>query len=184
MRLPWGRRVLVDWCTRIRGTGKRDDDKKKNKVVNKQNKGNNCGVGVPQRDKLGLGYWLVNPPIYNNNNNLLEMRRQEFLLRYYFKLKSHIQNPAYASVVNTRLQLYFDCRREGGTPVIMRTKKAIEKYNLPTQHVLPYITPSKYSLMVENPEVNSEVASFRKYSTPFNILKAAALEIISTYENY
>ena len=114
------------------------------------------------------------------NKPPLELRRQEFLLRYYFKLKSHIQNPAYASVVITRLQLYFDCRREGGAPVIMRTQKAIENYNLPTQPVLPYITPSKCSRMVENPEVKSELASFRKYSIPANILKAAALENIST----
>ena len=45
--------------------GKRDDDKEKKEIVNRQNKGNNCGVVVSQSDRLGLGYWLVNPPIYN-----------------------------------------------------------------------------------------------------------------------
>ena len=37
----------------------------------------------------------------------LNLRRNELLLRYYYKLKHHFVNPAYSSVVNQNLELFF-----------------------------------------------------------------------------
>ena len=40
------------------------------------------------------------------NEPPLEFRRQNLLLRYFYKLKYHLQNPAYSSVINTNLEVF------------------------------------------------------------------------------
>ena len=75
------------------------------------------------------------------NEPPLELRRQDLLLRYFYKLKCHLQNPAYSSIVNKRLEVFFRSRNYVTGPIIMRLRQAIQRYNIPTQPVLPYVTP-------------------------------------------
>ena len=79
------------------------------------------------------------------NEKPLELRRQDLLLRYFYKLKCHVQNPAYSSIVNTRLEGFFRSRNYVTIPIIKRLRQAIERYNIPTKPVLPYATPCEYS---------------------------------------
>ena len=117
------------------------------------------------------------------NEPPLELRRQDLLLRYFYKLKCHLQNPAYSSVINTNLEVFFNSRNYAKFPIIMRLRKAIELYNIPTQPVLPYITQNQYSWTMTRPEFESELAVARKDSTPAEALKAIALENMHRYEN-
>ena len=45
------------------------------------------------------------------NEPELQLRRKELMLRYFFKLKCHFINPAYSSIVNERLVMYFRSRQ-------------------------------------------------------------------------
>ena len=57
------------------------------------------------------------------NEPELKLRRYDLMLRYYFKLKCHLQNPAYSSLIDDRLELYFNSRQYTMKPVIMRCAK-------------------------------------------------------------
>ena len=115
------------------------------------------------------------------NEPPLDLRRQELLLRYFYKLKCHFQNPAYSSLINTHLQRYFASRKEETSPVIMRLQSAIAKYNVQTQPVLPYITPSRHSWMITKPDVDVDLAILNKQNTPISMLKAIAQDSIKQY---
>ena len=76
---------------------------------------------------------IINLQIFLNKR-LLELRRQELLLRYFFKIKCYIQNPAYYSLINTSLRNFFSNRNY--TFIIMRLHKILAEYNISAQHIL------------------------------------------------
>ena len=52
------------------------------------------------------------------NEPELDRRRKELMLRYYFKLKCHLLNPAYSSIVNRELETYFESGQYAEKPII------------------------------------------------------------------
>jgi len=114
------------------------------------------------------------------NEPPLESRRAELTLRYFFKLKSHFMNPAYNCINNTALRLFFRSRPQAKTPIITRIDEALSKYELPTQPVLPYKTPSLYSWSIKYPEVDFTLTKFQKATTPVSVMRGAFLDHIST----
>ena len=53
------------------------------------------------------------------NEPLLELRRQYLLLRYFYQVKCYLQNLAYLSIVNTRLEVFFISRNYVTAPIII-----------------------------------------------------------------
>ena len=86
------------------------------------------------------------------NEPELKLRRYDLMLRYYFKLKCHLQNPAYSSLIDDRLELYFNSRQYTMKPVIMRLRRIIDKYRIITQPVQPYITPKEFFWVLNRPD--------------------------------
>lgn len=97
-------------------------------------------------------YILMNEPSLSD-------RRTDLVCRYFFKCKSFITNPAYSSVVNTNLQLFFDSRTRKVNPVILRVREAINALSLPINPVLPYKTPNLYSWLLRRPTVDCSLAT-------------------------
>ena len=118
------------------------------------------------------------------NEPSLELRRQEMLLRYFFKLKSHLQNPAYPCIINSQLELFFRSRNYDTSPVVMRVQRAISAHSIPIQPVLPYITPKTYSWQIGRPEIECSLSVFKKNNTPTSILKAMAKDQIAKFEDF
>ena len=90
-------------------------------------------------------------------------RGYDLMLRYYFKLNCHLQNPAYSCLIDDRLELYFNSRQYTMKPVIMRLRQIIAKYRIITQPVQPYIfiTPKEFWVL-NRPDVEQNLAEVRK----------------------
>ena len=67
------------------------------------------------------------------------------MLRYSFKLKCHLLNPVYSSIVNRELETYFESRQYAEKPIICSLRRDLDEYRVPTQPVLPFRTASQYS---------------------------------------
>ena len=106
------------------------------------------------------------------NEPELQLRRKEMMLRYYFKLKCHFLNPAYNSIVNQRLEMFFATRRYTEKPIICRMRRIIEEYGIPTRPVLPFKTPTKYSWTVKLPDTNLQLANMKKCEVPDRVWKS------------
>ena len=84
------------------------------------------------------------------------------MLRYYFKLKCHLQNPAYSSLIDYRLELYFSSRQYTMKPVIMSLRQIIDKYRIIIHPVQPYITAKEFFWVLNMPDVEKNLAEVRK----------------------
>ena len=119
-----------------------------------------------------------------SNEPTLELRRQELLLRYYFRLKCHILNPAYKCILDTGLELFFRTRRDGDKSIILRIKDAIDRFNVPTQPVLTHITPRVFSWMLATPGVETDTLVGGKSVVPEEVLRNMHRSKIKEYEGY
>ena len=88
------------------------------------------------------------------NEIALQQRREKLILRYNFKLKCHILNPAYNFIVNRNLEQYILSRSPTPTPIILSIRKALTERNMPTQSVLPYHTPTNYTWKLKRAEID------------------------------
>ena len=89
-------------------------------------------------------------------------RREEQMLRYYCKMKCYFQNPAYSSVADQNLLLYFRSRAYTDSPLVCRTKDIMGKYEMHIQPILPYITPKRCSWKLRTPEVCGDLTEMNK----------------------
>ena len=96
------------------------------------------------------------------NEPHLSFRRMDLAVRYYFKNKAHIINPAYSSIVNTNLEMFFESRPAVIPSVIMRIKQALITLRLPTQPVITYKTPTVYSWVKKRAKVDLEMVKDRE----------------------
>lgn len=90
------------------------------------------------------------------NEPPLSVRRVDLCLRYYFKSKCHLMNPAYSCVVNRRLELFFESRPRSRVhpPLILRIKSALVRLSLPTQPVLPFKQAPEYAWRLRRPSID------------------------------
>ena len=116
------------------------------------------------------------------NEPPLRLRRQDLLLRYYYKLKCHITNPAYNQVVNRNLETYFQSRN-CYKPVIMRLRSSITELNVPTQPIMPYKTPDIFSWTMHNPIVDDALVPLRSSDTPGEIVRGLHQDHMQQYHN-
>jgi len=107
------------------------------------------------------------------NEPTLEKRRAELTLRYFYKIKSHIMNPAYNSVINSDLRLFFNSRPHIKPPIAVRIQEYLNRYELESGPVLLYRTPTVYSWQMRNAHVDLELSMFAKDTTPKNIMYRA-----------
>ena len=61
------------------------------------------------------------------NETALHYRKTELLLRYYFKNKCYLLNPAYSCVVNRNLEDYFLSRSYNLLPIVLHIREALHK---------------------------------------------------------
>ena len=69
-------------------------------------------------------------------------------------------NPAYSCLVNRNLEDYFLLRSINLTLIVLRIREALHKRSIPTQPVMPFITPSIYSWKRRNPVVDLQLTEF------------------------
>jgi len=119
------------------------------------------------------------------NEPPMHFRRRELSLKYYFKLKSQITNPAFNYVINSNLQLFFESRPNSTPPFLIRALKYINEYNIEKTPVLPQITPKYMEHEMESPVVDIEMCSFDKALTPASVLRGIYTDIVNVkYPNY
>ena len=90
------------------------------------------------------------------NEPSLALRRQDLLCRYFFKIKSFLQNPVHKDLLNDRLHRTHSNAIPSHKSVICRTNNSLAELQLPTQPVLPYSTPSIYSWCLLRPKLDTE----------------------------
>ena len=104
------------------------------------------------------------------NEMSLDYRREYLTLRYFYKTKSHISNPATPHLIPLAYRTLF--RNKGiAMPLNLRTQEMIEKYQLRKCFVKPafsykLLNITKPSYTVTIPEVNFELAVYQKIDTP------------------
>jgi len=113
------------------------------------------------------------------NEPSLELRRQELTVKYYVKLKAHIQNPAFNSVFNSNLRLFFNSRPTTKPPFIIRAEETIRSMALNIQPILPHKTPTFMSHELKPPEVNFDLCCFKKDEVPPEVMRGMHQELIS-----
>jgi len=113
------------------------------------------------------------------NEPPLQLRRQELTIKYYVKLKAHIQNPAFDSVFNANLRTFFNSRPATKPPLISRAEQGISNMALTTQPILPHTTPKYMSYELNPPEVNLDLCCFKKEEVPAAVLRGIHYEMIS-----
>lgn len=118
------------------------------------------------------------------NEPCLDLRRQDLLLRHYFKMKCHLLNPAYSCMINDRLELYFNSRQYGSTPVIQRVRQAINRFDVPLRPVFPYFTPKLFSWTLKRPSIEHNLSELKKNELPPHILKLIHKDHMSQYQGY
>ena len=96
-----------------------------------------------------------------NSEAPLELQRAELLMKYYYKPRCHLQNPAYGCVINDIL-LNFLTRPRIKNPLIVRIQQTLQVYKTPIQPVLTFKTPDVYSHNLRLPQIDLDVLSMRK----------------------
>ena len=96
------------------------------------------------------------------NEPALHYRREELLLRYYFKNKCYLLNAAYSCVVNRNLEDYFLPRSINFTLIDLSIREALHKLSIQTLPVVPFITPSIYSWKKRDPVVDLQLTDFNE----------------------
>lgn len=114
------------------------------------------------------------------NEAPLSLRRAELLLKYYYKNKSHIQGPAYNSIVNESL-LQFFVSKHYEKPIIVRTRRTLDLFQTPVQPVLPYVTPKIFSHEIQLPQIDMDVVGCSKNVIPHTIIRGIFRDVVSKY---
>lgn len=131
---------------------------------------------------------LKSTPIKNLNilcnEPSLELRRKDLLLRYFFKMKCNFLNPAYNCIVNNRLELFFNSRRNPSEPIIQRLRQVIDEFHIPLQPVFPYFTPTKFSWTLKRATVEHDMTEIKKNELPPHIVKAIHRDHMRQYHGY
>ena len=112
------------------------------------------------------------------NEPPLDSRRQELMLRYYYKIRSIIQSPAHNSIANNDLRVFLETRPSKEPTTIMRIQRAIGRYALPTQPVLVSRIARQYSWDRELPELELRMRSVGKTDMPSVLHRAVFEEVI------
>jgi len=112
------------------------------------------------------------------NEPPLHLRRQELTIKYYLRVKSHLQNPSFNSVINTNLKLFFSSRPTAKPPFIIRAENAIREYELPVNPVMPYITPKYLTCELGEPRIDLSMCEYKKEETPAEVLRAMHRELL------
>ena len=96
------------------------------------------------------------------NEMTLEHRRQYLTLKYYYKMRSQLDNPAFNVVVSTPDRLLF--RNKGiPPPLAIRARELIERLNLPTISICPAFS---YTLLnIQKPAWDWRVPKFNEKMT-------------------
>jgi len=117
------------------------------------------------------------PPLY--------LRRQELTLKYYFKIKYHINSPAFSSVVNSDLLQYFKSKPSARSPFLVRADGILEEYGITTRPVLPRMTPKRMEHEIPPVATDLDMKFFDKNCTPSDILVGAHRDKLQEqYEDY
>ena len=118
----------------------------------------------------------------------LEKRREYISLRYNYKIRPHISNPAYYAVTNTEDELLFTNRRIS-KPLSMRVKDLIQKYNLINSPIISQVSYTRSSIDIPTPalpliDVNFTMNTCPKSETSIIELNQTFLYISNFYINY
>ena len=81
-------------------------------------------------------------------------RRTMLLLRYFYKMKSHINNPAHSNIVKDNLKLFFSSRPSFSPGIVLRANKALASLHLPTQPIMPNRTIDMFSWNIKRPVID------------------------------
>ena len=87
------------------------------------------------------------------NEPPFKFRREEVLLRTYFKSKCYLNNPAYSCIVNRQLEFFFTTRHFN-SPAVLRIVDALARRCIPTQSVMPFATPTVYTWELRTPSID------------------------------
>lgn len=120
------------------------------------------------------------------NEPELSLRRMDLTLRYYFKTKCHLQNPAYSCIVNDPLELFFNSRLKSGS-VIQKVRNAINLYNIPIQPVMPYRTPKIFYWTMTRPAIEINLSSLKREDMQHmthNMIRQLHRENQTNYDGY
>ena len=113
----------------------------------------------------------------------LERRRQDLTLKYYYKIKSQLDNPAFQIVVNVADQLLFHNKRITPTLAI-RAKELVQTFYLPTGNICPafsytLLNIQKPSWDLKSPTINEKLNTCQKKNTTDVIHKQNFHRIVS-----
>lgn len=108
----------------------------------------------------------------------------ELLLRYFYRLKCHLLNPAYSCVISQDLELFFRSRHHNTYPIISRLTGDLNVYNILTQPVLPCITPKMYSWTLPKPKILLDLNNMNKRNTPDSVMRGKYRDTLNACTNY
>ena len=113
-------------------------------------------------------------------------------LRYYFKIKSHLNNRAHQQIIPPTDRLLF-CNKQMTPPFRIRTRISIEKLSIVQTPVLPEFSSRILNITIPtwhtiSPEINVELSEYTKeapiqhsISKNFNVLLVKNFKIIYSY---
>ena len=104
------------------------------------------------------------------NEPSLVLKRSELKLRYYFKMKCYLLNPAYECVLNDTLHRLLAVGGTVASVFIVRVGEEIRRFNLPTKPVLPFKTMQIPIWGLELPMMDYNLTSMDKRNTPCSIV--------------
>ena len=93
------------------------------------------------------------------NEPPLTERRTDLICRYFFKMKSFINNPVHNTLINNTLQRYLSNNAKSCKSVICRTNNALADLQLPSQPVLPHRSPALYSWCLLRPLIDKDLVT-------------------------
>ena len=104
------------------------------------------------------------------NEMTLCERRDYLALRYYFKIKSHLGNPAHQALVSTRDSLLFS-HRNLSLPLGLRIPRMLNKYELPNSSIMPAFSyrlhpATQPTCFLPAVPINLELSIYPKQVTP------------------
>ena len=147
------------------------------------------------RAQLGYGAIVYNSaPIQVLNqlqpvvNESLELRREELTLKCYFKMRSHIRNPAHPCTVTPKQELLFQ-NKKLPAPFAVRARNIMVKYDINRGFVRTVFSYRLLNIIeptwsIEAPEVSLEMTELPKSNTTDHVYQALLNEVrASKYSN-
>lgn len=117
------------------------------------------------------------------NERPLDLRRKLHTLKYYYKMKSLLKNPAYnQAIIANQRQLYMN--KNQPFPFVLRAQSLIESLNLRRTGVKPGFSYSILNIKVPTwrinaPKVNLDLTSYKKEETPSVVYRQLHGELIN-----